>query len=168
MLTPDREVVAASRVAFAYARDDCFGILSGWLKRVNRRTLTPVNAVWFNTTMGIALLLLVFGGAAIDAIFSIGAIGAYVAFTTPIFIKVTFVGDRFRRGPWHLGRLSLPSGIAACAFVIVMLPILCFPAQRVDNMALSDMNWTCLVYVGSSIFTVVPIIPPDYLCIVPG
>ncbi|KAI1504873.1 amino acid transporter [Biscogniauxia marginata] len=139
-------MVAASRVCFAYARDDCFGRASAVLKRVNGRTLTPVNAVWFNTSVGVLLLLLVFGGAAIDAIFSIGAIAAYVAFTTPIFIKVVFVGNRFRRGPWHLGPLSLPSGVAACAFVVLMLPILCFPSVRGENLTLEDMNWTCLVY----------------------
>ncbi len=141
-------MVAASRVAFAYARDGCFGPLSGPLKRVNRRTLTPVNAVWFNAAVGVLLLLLIFGGAAIDAIFSIGAIAAYVAFTTPIFIKVVFVGNRFRRGPWHLGRLSLPSGVAACAFVLVMLPVLCFPSANGPDLTLADMNWTCLVYVS--------------------
>jgi amino acid transporter len=92
-------MVAASRVAFAYARDDCFGSLSRPLKAVNRHTLTPVNAVWFNAIIGILLLLLVFGGAAIDAIFSIGAIAAYVAFTTPIFIKIVVVRNDFRRGP---------------------------------------------------------------------
>ncbi|KAI1245967.1 hypothetical protein MGN70_012864 [Eutypa lata] len=148
-------MVAASRVAFAYARDDCFGSLSKPLKRVNQRTLTPVNAVWFNAVVGILLLLLVFGGAAIDAIFSIGAIAAYVAFTTPIFIKIVFVGNRFRRGPWHLGRLSLPSGIAACAFILVMLPILCFPSVKGDNLTLVDMNWTCLVYGAPMIFVTI-------------
>lgn len=142
-------MVAASRVCFAYARDDCFGIVSKPLKQVNRHTLTPVNAVWFNTSIGILLLLLVFGGAAIDAIFSIGAIAAYVAFTIPIFIKIVFVGNRFRRGPWHLGPLSLPSGIAACCFVVVMLPILCFPSVRGENMTPEDMNWTSLVYVST-------------------
>ena len=128
MTDVNAKVVAASRVAFAYARDDCFGVLSGWLKQVNRRTRTPVNAVWFNAGVGAALVLLVFGGTAIDAVFSIGALSAYVAFATPIFIRVIFVGNRFRPGPWHLGRLSLPSGLAACAFVAVMLPVLCFPA----------------------------------------
>ena len=44
-----------------------------------------------------------------------------------------------------------------------MLPILCFPAQHVDNMALSDMNWTCLVYVGF-----LPIMRLSYLCIIPN
>ncbi|KAI1493323.1 amino acid transporter-like protein [Biscogniauxia mediterranea] len=147
-------MVAASRVCFAYARDDCFGAASAALKRVNRHTLTPVNAVWFNTTIGVLLLLLVFGGAAIDAIFSIGAIGAYVAFTVPIFIKVVFVGDRFRRGPWHLGPLSLPSGVAACTFVVVMMPILCFPSVRGENLTLEDMNWTCLVYGAPMLFVI--------------
>lgn len=142
-------MVAASRVAFAYARDGCFGaVLSPRLKRVNGLTRTPVNAVWFNTTIGIVLLLLIFGGAAIDAIFSIGAIAAYVAFTTPIFVKVVFVGARFRRGPWHLGRFSHASGIASCVFVLVMIPILCFPSVRGDNLSPLDMNWTCLVYVS--------------------
>ncbi|KAI1472419.1 amino acid transporter [Daldinia caldariorum] len=139
-------MVAASRVCFAYARDDCFGVVSRPLKQVNRHTLTPVNAVWFNTAIGILLLLLIFGGAAIDAIFSIGAIAAYVAFTTPIFLKIVFVGNRFRRGPWHLGPLSLPSGIAACCFVVVMLPILCFPSARGENLTPENMNWTALVY----------------------
>jgi amino acid transporter len=51
-------MVAASRVTFAYARDGCFPA-SFWIKRVNKHTLTPVNAVWFNTTIGCLLLLLV-------------------------------------------------------------------------------------------------------------
>lgn len=123
-------MVAASRVTFAYARDGCFPA-SFWIKRVNKHTRTPVNAVWFNTSIGICLLLLIFGGTvAIGAIFSVGAIAAYVAFTIPIFIKTFFVGNRFRRGPWHLGKFSKPIGMAACSFIIVMMPILCFPSVR--------------------------------------
>ncbi|KAI1391987.1 amino acid transporter [Hypoxylon trugodes] len=148
-------MVAASRVCFAYARDDCFGIVSRPLKKVNKYTLTPVNAVWFNTTIGILLLLLIFGGTAIDAIFSIGAIGAYVAFTTPIFLKIVFVGNSFRRGPWHLGVFSLPSGIAACCFVLVMLPVLCFPSLRGANLTPDEMNWTSLVYGAPMLFVTV-------------
>ncbi|KAH6643310.1 amino acid permease-domain-containing protein [Truncatella angustata] len=139
-------MVAASRVCFAYARDDCFGFLSRHLKKVNRHTLTPVNAVWFNTSLGIILLLLIFGGVAIGAIFSIGAIASYVAFTIPIFIKTVFVGNNFRRGPWHLGRFSLPSGIISVSFVLVMMPILCFPTVTGADLTPELMNWTSLVY----------------------
>ena len=121
-------MVAASRVTYAYARDGCFPGSSIW-KRVNRHTQTPVNAVWFNTTIGICLTLLVFAGpVAIGAIFSIAALAAFVAFTIPIFIRVFLVGNRFRPGPWNLGRWGIPIGAMACLFVALMVPILCLPS----------------------------------------
>jgi amino acid transporter len=71
-------MIAASRVTFAYARDDCFPLSRYW-RVVNKRTQTPVNAVWFNCAIGILLLLLIFGGElAVGALFSIGAIAAFV------------------------------------------------------------------------------------------
>ncbi|KAI1815644.1 amino acid permease [Poronia punctata] len=148
-------MVAASRVCFAYARDDCFGVLSVPLKRVNKYTLTPVNAVWFNAFIGILLLLLIFGGAAIDAIFSIGAIAAFVAFTIPIFIKIFFVRNKFRRGPWHLGPFSTPIGVLGCSFVLVILPFFNFPAVHGSNLTLADMNWTSLVYGAPMLFVII-------------
>ncbi|KAL1603855.1 GABA/polyamine transporter [Paraconiothyrium brasiliense] len=139
-------MIAASRVTFAYARDDCFPGSKYW-KRVNKTTLTPVNAVWFNCVIGILSLLLIFGGSvSIGALFSIGAIAAFVAFTIPIFIRVFFVGDRFRAGPWNLGRLSLPIGAIASGFVLLMVPILCLPSVTGDDLTLDLMNWTSLVY----------------------
>lgn len=139
-------MVAASRVTFAYARDDCFPF-SSWIKKVNGTTYTPVNAVWFNTTIGILLLLLIFGGTvSIGALFSIGAIAAMVAFTIPIFIRVFFVGNRFRRGPWHLGKFSKPIGSMGCAFILVMMPILCFPSVKGADLTAPLMNWTIVVY----------------------
>ena len=71
-------MIAASRVTFAYARDDCFPLSNVW-KKVNPHTLTPVNAVWLNCAVGILCLLLIFGGElAIGALFSIGAIAAFL------------------------------------------------------------------------------------------
>ncbi|QSZ37151.1 hypothetical protein DSL72_009245 [Monilinia vaccinii-corymbosi] len=139
-------MVAASRVTFAYARDDCLPC-SWWMRRINKYTYTPVNSVWFNTAIGCLLLLLVFGGSiAIGAIFSLGAIAAYVAFIIPIFIRVFFVDGRFRRGPWHLGKFSKPVGIASSAFILVMIPILCLPAYKGSDLTAGLMNWTVAVY----------------------
>jgi len=71
-------MIAASRVTFAYARDDCFPLSKYW-KKVNKTMQTPVNAVWFNCVIGILCLLLIFGGSlAVGALFSIGAIAAFV------------------------------------------------------------------------------------------
>ncbi|KAL9111983.1 MAG: hypothetical protein Q9227_003603 [Pyrenula ochraceoflavens] len=139
-------MVAASRVTFAYSRDDCFPLSRYWA-RVNRHTRTPVNAVWLNAAVGILLTLLVFGGPyAIGAIFSIGAIAAFVAFTIPITIRTFFVGNRFRPGPWHLGRFSPVIGTAATCFTALMIPILCLPSVTGKDLTPSLMNWTCLVW----------------------
>ncbi|EMC93424.1 hypothetical protein BAUCODRAFT_133352 [Baudoinia panamericana UAMH 10762] len=141
-------MIAASRVTFAYARDGCFPLSKYW-KHVNTVTRTPVNAVWFNNLIGDLLLLLIFGGTlTIGAIFSIGACAAFVAFTTPIFIRVFFVGNRFRPGPWNLGRLSIPIGAIASAFVALMVPILCLPSVTGSDLTVSTMNWTVVVYGG--------------------
>lgn len=81
------------------------------------------------------MTLLIFGGSlAAGALFSIAAVAAFVAFTTPIFIRVFFVGNRFRAGPWHLGKASIPIGICACAFVALMVPILCLPSLTGANL----------------------------------
>jgi amino acid transporter len=152
-------MVAASRVTFAYARDDCFPFSRYW-KHVNTYTRTPVNAVWFNNAIGCICLLLIFGGGiAIGAIFSIGACAAFVAFTLPIFIRVFFVGNRFRPGPWNLGRFSLPIGAIASAFVALMVPILCFPSVTGRDLTPGTMNWTAVVYGGP----MVRYLPPNHV-----
>ena len=68
------------------------------------------------------------------------------AFTIPIFIRVFFVGNRFRPGPWNLGRASIPVGVVASSFVLLMVPILCFPSVTGKDLTVELMNWTCLVY----------------------
>lgn len=141
-------MVAASRVTYAYARDDCFPMSNIW-KRVNKHTQTPVNAVWFNFAVGVCLTLLIFAGEiAIGAIFSIGAIAAFTAFTIPITIRTFIVGDRFRRGPWHLGKYSFVIGTLATCFTALMIPVLCLPAVKGADLNPTTMNWTCLVWGG--------------------
>jgi amino acid transporter len=90
--------ISASRVTFAFSRDDAIPF-SRWLKLVNKRTKSPVNAVWFCQFIGALLGLLMFASpVAIGAVFSIGAIAQYIAFVTPIALKLFVAGDRFRPG----------------------------------------------------------------------
>ncbi|KAL8280528.1 hypothetical protein RQP46_007176 [Phenoliferia psychrophenolica] len=122
-----------SRLAFAYARD---GVMpaSGWIAMVNPHTKTPVHACIFNFV--------------VQAIFSIGAVGGYFAFTLPVILRCFFAGDRWRPGPWNLGRWSLPCGYVASSFVALMIPILCLPAYKGADLTPSTMNWTCVVWGG--------------------
>ncbi|EEH45214.1 uncharacterized protein PADG_01364 [Paracoccidioides brasiliensis Pb18] len=141
-------MIAASRVTYAYARDDCFPLSRIW-KKVNPYTQTPVNAVWFNCVIGILSCLLIFAGEiAVGALFSIGAIAAFTAFAIPIAIRILVVKRRFRPGPWNLGKYSTPIGAAGVMFVMLMIPILCLPAKTGSELTLEEMNWTCVVYGG--------------------
>ncbi|KAL2314278.1 putative amino-acid permease [Schizosaccharomyces pombe] len=149
-------MVAASRVTYSYARDGVFPF-SKYLAIVDKRTKTPNVCVWMNVVVGILCCLLIFAGeAAINAIFSVGAIAAFVAFTTPIFLRVFFVKeDEFKRGPWHLGKFSKINGYAACAFVLLMVPILCFPQFRGKDNTPDAMNWTCVVFGGPMLMVLI-------------
>lgn len=141
-------MVAASRVTFAYARDGVFPF-SKFIATVNKRTRTPVNAVIVNCSTGCVLLLLIFGGSlAAGALFSIGAIAAFVSFTIPIFIRVLIAPERFHPGPWHLGKFSMPIGIVGLVFVALMVPIMCLPAVTGADLTPQTMNWTVCVYGG--------------------
>ncbi|KAJ5320096.1 hypothetical protein N7508_000379 [Penicillium antarcticum] len=139
-------MVAASRVTYAYARDDCFPFSRYW-KVVNGYTQTPVNAVILNAVLGILMCLLILAGeVAIGALFSIGAIAQFFAFAVPICIRVFFVGNRFRRGPWHLGPFGPWVGGIGVSFVLLMVPILCLPSVTGSDLTPDLMNWTCLVW----------------------
>ncbi|KAL4897825.1 amino acid permease-domain-containing protein [Aspergillus ambiguus] len=141
-------MVAASRVTYAYARDDCFPLSRYW-KLVNGTTRTPVNAVMLNGVLGVLMCLLMLAGdVAIGALFSIGAIAQFVAFAIPIAIRVFFVGNRFRRGPWHLGPYGSLVGGLGVSFVLLMVPILCLPSVTGSDLTPELMNWTCLVWGG--------------------
>lgn len=141
-------MIAASRVLFSYSRDNCFPLSKYW-SQVNKTTLTPVNAVWLNWFIGCLLCLLMFGGVAIDAIFSVGAIGSFISFTIPTLLRITYARKTFKAGPWNLGKYSYISGSLAVSFTLLMIPILCFPQYRGADNTPELMNWTVLVYWGS-------------------
>ncbi|KAK4952720.1 hypothetical protein LTR10_009527 [Elasticomyces elasticus] len=141
-------IIAGSRVIYAYSRD---GALPGsrWWKQVNPYTKTPVNALWFDLAINALLGLLMFASpVAIGAVFSIGAIAQYVAFTIPIALRLTAAKNQFRPGPWNLGKWSKPCGYIACSWVVFIIPVLCFPAAKGADLNALNMNYTCVVYGG--------------------
>lgn len=142
-------MLAASRVTFAYSRDGMFPFSNIW-KKVLPMTQTPVNAVWINLFLGQLFLLLMFAGdVAIGAIFSVGGIAGFVSFTIPTLLKITYSRKTFQPGPWNLGRWSTPIGFVSCAFVALMIPILCFPYTKGSDLNPEGMNWTVVVFFGT-------------------
>jgi hypothetical protein len=91
--------------------------------------------------------LVLAGPVEIGAIFSVGAIAQYVAFFVPLALRV-MCRPNFQNGPWNLGAFSLPCNIIAIAWILLMIPVLCFPSTNGSDLTGATMNWTCVVYGG--------------------
>jgi amino acid transporter len=109
------QLLASSRQIFAFSRDGALPA-SGWLRQMNTRTRTPVHAVMFSAMCAVLLCLLVFAGAAaINSVFSLGVVAAYMAYLICIIARFLCVND-FQPGPWNLGRWVsvLDSAVGRC------------------------------------------------------
>ncbi len=119
-------VTANSRMAYAFSRD---GALPGsrlW-RKVNPRTGTPTNSIWLCVVCSAILVLpALWNATAYAAATAIAVIGLYVAYVTPVFLRLR--SPDFRPGPWNLGRWSAPIGWLAVVWVaficvLFMLPV---------------------------------------------
>jgi amino acid permease (GABA permease) len=122
-------VTANSRMVYAFSRDGALPFSAFW-HRVNRRTRTPTNAIWL--AAGGAFLLglpYLWNVTAYTAVTSIAVIGLYIAYVLPTFLRLR-QGDRFQRGPWHLGRWSRPVGMVAVVWVCFISVLFMLPTAN--------------------------------------
>jgi amino acid transporter len=109
-------VTANSRMIYAFSRDGALPASSFW-HRINKRTRTPTNSIWL-AALGAFILGLpyLWNYTAYAAVTSIATIGLYIAYAIPVLLRLR-AGERFARGPWHLGRWSKPIGTIAVLWV---------------------------------------------------
>lgn len=141
--------VDASRVVFAFARDNALPG-SRWWKRMNRRTQTPVNAVWFVMAGAAVCGLLGFSAAALSSLAGASVIGLYVSYATPIFLRITSGRDKLVPGPFSLGRWYMPIGIIAVAWVLFIVVLLVFPPTQTTTAV--GMNYAVVIIMGVFFF----------------
>ncbi|MFE2075256.1 amino acid permease [Streptomyces misionensis] len=135
------EVAAASRMVFAFSRD---GALPGsrlW-RTVSRRTQTPVAAVWLSVGVaGVLALPSLYSATAYNAVTAINVIGITPAYAIPVLLRLR-AGDRFRPGPWHLGRWSRPVGWVAVVWVACVTVLFCLP--QTSPVTVDTMNYAAV------------------------
>ncbi|KAK4626798.1 Putative polyamine transporter [Fulvia fulva] len=68
---------------------------------------------------------------------------------TPVGLKLFFDRARFKPDPWHLGIFSKPLNALAVAWLLLIVPALCFPSVKGADLTPRTMNWTCLIYGGA-------------------
>jgi amino acid transporter len=120
-------VTSNSRMLFAFARDGGPPLASR-LASVSPRFRTPAWAVW--VCVAIAFLLAVWGRA-YSVIVSISTIGLYASYGIPIWLalRARRVG-RCESGPFSLGRLSSPIGVAALVWVAFITVLFVLPPNE--------------------------------------
>jgi amino acid transporter len=131
-------VTANSRMIYAFSRDGALPAAAFW-HRVNKRTRTPTNAIWLAAAGALILgLPYLWNSAAYAAVTSIAVIGLYIAYVLPTFLRLR-QGASFRRGPWHLGRWSMPIGIIAVIWVVFITILFMLPTA-------SPITWKTFNY----------------------
>jgi amino acid permease (GABA permease) len=130
-------VTANSRMLFAFSRDGAVPGHRLW-HRINVRTRTPTNSIWFCATFAFLLAVpSLWSGVAYAAVTSIATIGLYIAYVLPTLLR-RMKGKEWVGGRWSLGKWSPLIGwlgIAWVAFISVlfMLPEVAFSSINRDN-----------------------------------
>src|ERR1700674_3569678 len=145
-------ITANSRMIYAFSRDGAVPGSEFW-HRINKRTRTPTNSIWFAAVGAFILgLPYVWNPTAYAAVTSIAVIGLYIAYGIPILLR-RLAGSSFQRGPWHLGQWSGIVGWIAVIW-IVLISILFVLPQAAPGNTLATFNFApvavlaVIVYAG--------------------
>jgi amino acid transporter len=115
-------VAANSRMIYAFSRDGAVPGHRYW-HRINPRTRTPTNSIWFAVVFAFILAVPAkWSGVAYAAVTSIATIGLYIAYVTPTILR-RLAGASFQGGRWSLGKWSAIVGwvgIAWVGFIVVL------------------------------------------------
>ncbi|HEX9096652.1 MAG TPA: amino acid permease [Candidatus Dormibacteraeota bacterium] len=119
-------ITSNSRMLFAFSRD---GALPGskWLHVVSTKYRTPARAIWVAAIIAFIPMVAQFPVPAIYSIVvSISVIGLYVSYVIPVLLALIYP-DRWKPGPWNLGRYWPIVAWAAVIWVAFISIILMLP-----------------------------------------
>ena len=119
-------LTSASRTWYAFSRDRA---IPGWaiFRRVNRQKVPFNSVIAVSVVSAIIAIPALFGENNIPfafyALTGICAIGLYVAYVLPIYLRLR-AGDAFKVGPWNLGsKYKMVNGIAIFFVILVVFSL---------------------------------------------
>jgi amino acid transporter len=111
-------LLGSSRMVYAFARDGAMPF-SKQLHSLNKRTQSPINAVWMNVLVaGIVGILYIINSTAYEAIVSVNTIGSQMSYLVPILLRITTSRTKFVPGPFSLGKFSITCGVISSCWLI--------------------------------------------------
>jgi len=143
---------ALARTVFAFSRDRLIPLSRVWTI-IDRRTGTPLYAVWISIFFCIAINLIGLGSyAAIAGVFNVCAIALDWSYVIPIVCKLAF--GKFKPGPWHMGAASPFINAWACVWTLFVSIIFILPTFR--PVTAGNMNYAIAflggIFIAAAIF----------------
>ncbi|KAI9723696.1 MAG: hypothetical protein M1812_000996 [Candelaria pacifica] len=145
-------MLADTRMAYAFARDDALPFSKFWSK-VNPYTHTPVNAVWLVVLFSIVLDCIGIGSTqTVVSIFNITAPALDLSYIAVILARIVYEKRvMFIEGPFTLGKWGRPTNIVAITWVSFISVVLFFPT--VKPVTASNMNYAAAVAAFIAVFS---------------
>ncbi len=135
-------LTSASRTLYAFARDG--GVpFSPMLSKVSERTRTPIAAIV--TASGAALTFVLATSMLRDRVFSlsvqVATMGLYVSYGLPIALGgwARARGRLSRRGPFSLGKASVPIAVVAVLWCLFVLVVCSLPPNGLAGLVLGAL-----------------------------
>jgi amino acid transporter len=142
-------LTSCSRTWYAFSRDR--GIPGWWVFRRLTARKVPLYAVLASSIAALIITIPAYWGNktgvpwAYFAITGICTVGLYLAYIIPVYLRLR-MGDKFRPGPWTLGRKYKWVNVGAIAFVVLVVYSLDGPTTAVGAPWNSGFTWTAFNY----------------------
>jgi amino acid transporter len=155
-------LTSASRMCFAFSRDNGFGKrFSSITSRVNEKRV-PIYAVMLMALLVVLITLPALKGKsngeavpfAFFAIVSVSVIGLYIAYVIPIFLRWR-KGDDFQPGPWNNGKKYKWMNSFSTIWVIIITIIFCLPFTPEAVPWNSEFSWEAFNYAPLTVGVVI-------------
>ncbi|KAK4692285.1 hypothetical protein P7C71_g4887, partial [Lecanoromycetidae sp. Uapishka_2] len=138
-------LVAASRQAWAFSRDGALPFSSFFRPISVKFGYIPLRTVWGCVSVAALLgLLTLIAPAAAQAVFSLAVAGNNLAWLIPILARVVWGQAKFKPGPFHTGRFSIPIAWTAITFLVFGIILAMFPVDG-PNPTPDVMNYTVVI-----------------------
>ncbi|OBA28840.1 amino acid transporter [Hanseniaspora valbyensis NRRL Y-1626] len=141
-------IMATSRNFYALCRDRVLPpFMADWLAVVDKKTNTPIRAMYGTCTVSLLLGLLIFQDQGANSLFTIAVAGFYMALAIPMFLKITYARKTFDKGPFYLGdKLSFFVNLVAVGYQAFMIVLMMIPS--VNHPDKGEMNYTVVFTFG--------------------
>ncbi|KAH8927029.1 APC amino acid permease [Atractiella rhizophila] len=146
-------ITSNSRMMYAFSRDGALPLSRFW-HHVDEKRKSPIRTVWLAVLLSFCLGLPSLGSAvAFSAATSIATSGLYISYVIPVAFRM-IERKNFKKGPFHLGRMSMPVAFVAIAWVCFITIVFVLP--ELNPITSQTLNYTPVacgaILVGSLIW----------------